>query len=724
MIKRLTPVVLVLAVFCAAFSLRFVVTPEWVSRLTDLSLDSYQQTSPIELTSEIDALDAVFVAIDEPSLREFGQWPWDRNLLGRALISLYEQGASVVLLDLLLAEADRVSPSQLIAKYPILREYDDISAELQNEYGYLDHDEFLADVLAQTPTVLAIAATPQDSKFAFQTYSIATIGPVDEAPIPEGNLLGPIDILAQNASLGHVSVTPGLDQLIRSIPLLVKSDNQIYPSLVLGALANLQGTSTVAIKAADLGGISIIEQVKVGDIVIPTDPNGSVRLISQTQSMLSQQTLSFQDALSGDFAHRLEGRVVILGAAASGLGDINSTVNAANIPGPLIHVNLLNQIRAMTFLPRASDAMLMSLMLACVVAVLSPLFVLLIGPIKAVVMFLMLMGAAIYLCWFAYLEYLLLLDWVWVAILGGSTFFTALGYRIIVEESQKRFITGAFSTYLSPDVVRRITDQPDRLVLGGETRNLTVMFADIRGFTTISEYFKDEPERLAALLNRLLTPLTEDIQRYGGTVDKYMGDAIMAFWNAPLDDADDALHACEAALAMIQSCEQVNLDLKNEDPNAPDLKIGIGINKGLCTVGNLGSDLRFDYSCVGDSVNLAARLEGVSKKYGVNLIVSGSVLSSIREGLDQYRVIPLDRVVVVGKKEPVLICTLFEPRDDAPEWVDWVEKCFYALDENDREALEEFSQKLDRTDAPEILKAVYTDRLRRKVLGPRSLDQK
>ena len=719
--KRIIPVALVLSVLIGLVFLRLAYPAQWIERLTDLGLDTYQQLSPTQLTPALGGIDPIFVAIDEESLDEFGQWPWDRDTIGSALIALYEQGAAVVALDILFAEPDRSSPHRLGERFPVISAIPNFATDVVNDYGYHDYDEFLADVLSQTPSVIALAGTGQKSSFDLSSFAIAEIGPVAEAPIPEGDLTGPITQLAENAALGHVSVLPGQDKIVRSVPGVIRSNGQIYPSLALGALANLQGASTIAIKAFDQGGYAAIEQIKVGEVLIPTAPDGSIRLVSQTDTELMTRIISFKDAVTGEFADRIDGKIVVLGAAAAALGDIHSTVNGPNMPGPFVHVNLLQQIAAQTYFENVPNSMVWSIMLGAACALIAPLLVMVLSPLKAIMGFVLAVVSVAAGCWYAYLESLILMDWIWICVLMGATFFTALGYRIVVEESQKRFITGAFSTYLSPDVVEQIANEPDRLSLGGESRNLSILFADIRGFTTISEYFKDKPEQLASLLNRLLTPLTYDIQNLGGTVDKYMGDAIMAFWNAPLDDPEDAKHACQAALLMVESCERVNQDLKAEDPTAPELKVGIGINKGLCTVGNLGSDLRFDYSCVGDSVNLAARLEGVTKKYGVQVIVSDTVADALTEALPHAQLVPVDRVVVVGKTEPVTIYTVIA---EGVEWGPVVSRCFEATLNADSAALAEAESFLAESGAPEQIQAIYRGRVESYDFGPRVLDQK
>jgi len=218
------------------------------------------------------------------------------------------------------------------------------------------------------------------------------------------------------------------------------------------------------------------------------------------------------------------------------------------------------------------------------------------------------------------------------------------------ERRRKKLIIRAFSQYLSPDLVRRLADDPTQLKLGGERRTLSILFSDVRGFTTIAETMKDDPEQLTRLINRLLTPLSDVVMNMGGTIDKYMGDCIMAFWNAPLDDPNHALHAVEAAIAMQAALVALNADLAaqalSEKTNAPILRMGIGINTGECVVGNMGSDRRFDYSCLGDSVNLASRLEGASKNYGVALLLGAE---TARQVSSVHRVLELDRIVVKGR---------------------------------------------------------------------------
>jgi adenylate cyclase len=237
-----------------------------------------------------------------------------------------------------------------------------------------------------------------------------------------------------------------------------------------------------------------------------------------------------------------------------------------------------------------------------------------------------------------------------------AIYLTLIFFSFVREQSQRRQIRSAFGQYLSPALVEQLALSPEKLVLGGEEREMTIMFSDMRGFTSISETYKSDPQGLTALMNRFLTPLTNAILNRKGTIDKYMGDAIMAFWNAPLDDKEHHLNACEAALDMLERCDALE-QAREEEAKAGGythipLNIGVGLNTGTCVVGNMGSDLRFDYSVYGDTVNLASRLEGQSKEYGFPIIVGSKTAMAVKE---KFAILELDFIMVKGKKEPEVI---------------------------------------------------------------------
>jgi adenylate cyclase len=247
-----------------------------------------------------------------------------------------------------------------------------------------------------------------------------------------------------------------------------------------------------------------------------------------------------------------------------------------------------------------------------------------------------------------------------------AIYLTLIFASFVREQAQRRQIRSAFSQYLSPALVEQLAQSPERLVLGGEERELTIMFSDVRGFTTISESFKSDPQGLTALMNRFLTPLTNAILARKGYIDKYMGDAIMAFWNAPLDDKEHQLNACNAALDMLERIEVLNAQREVEAKEGGyaffPINVGVGLNTGACTVGNMGSDVKFNYSVLGDSVNLASRLEGQSKEYGFPIIVGSKTALAVK---DEFAILELDFIMVKGKKEPEVIYAIAGREDTA-----------------------------------------------------------
>jgi adenylate cyclase len=260
-----------------------------------------------------------------------------------------------------------------------------------------------------------------------------------------------------------------------------------------------------------------------------------------------------------------------------------------------------------------------------------------------------------------------LIDFTYPLLSTTAIYLTLIFSSFVREQAQRRQIRSAFSRYLSPALVEQLAQSPEKLVLGGEEREMTIMFSDVRGFTTISESFKHDPQGLTKLMNRFLTPLTNAILARKGTIDKYMGDAIVAFWNAPLDDKEHQLNACEAALDMLERIEGLNevrqVEAKEGGHPYIPINVGVGLNTGTCVVGNMGSDIRFDYSVFGDSVNLASRLEGQSKEYGFPIIVGSRTALAVKE---KFAILELDFIMVKGKKEPEVIYAI-AGRDDTAQ---------------------------------------------------------
>jgi len=268
--------------------------------------------------------------------------------------------------------------------------------------------------------------------------------------------------------------------------------------------------------------------------------------------------------------------------------------------------------------------------------------------------------------WYFYTQYRMLIDFTYPLLSTTAIYLTLIFSSFVREQAQRRQIRSAFGQYLSPALVEQLAQAPEKLVLGGEQREMTIMFSDVRGFTTISEAYKSDPQGLTKLMNRFLTPLTNAILARKGTIDKYMGDAIMAFWNAPIDDDEHQINACSAALDMLEKIDELNkvreVEAKEGGQTFIPIKVGVGLNTGTCVVGNMGSDLRFDYSVLGDSVNLASRLEGQSKEYGFPIIVGSKTALAAKE---KFAILELDFIMVKGKKEPEVIYAIAGREDTA-----------------------------------------------------------
>ncbi|NKQ89406.1 adenylate/guanylate cyclase domain-containing protein [Rhizobium ruizarguesonis] len=539
----------------------------------------------------------VIVAIDEPSLADINaQWPWPRSLHAQLVRQLRTAGARVIGLDIIMAE-------------PSNPENDDAITKAVGPDVVLAGDETLIE-------------TPQSSQLIRAT------------PLPQ--------LTEAGAVTGIASVDLSGDGAFRRIP-----------GYEDGFAAMLMKASGAAPKALPAG-----------------------RLIQSFGAARSYPTVSYYQALDPENLlppDYFKGRVVLVGlslqnAPAIDKGGVDAfatpyTVHTGTLTsGVEIQATIYDNIRrglsiAEARLPLVAACILISVLLAAATVWRSTGWLTIVASAVAVLAFAAASFAGIR---FAH---------VFVSPLGPvvayvSVAFGQAAFDYAEERRNKRQIIRAFAQYISPDLVKRLSNDPSQLKLGGERRTLSVLFSDVRGFTTIAETLKDEPEQLTGLINRLLTPLSDVVMDHGGTIDKYMGDCIMAFWNAPLDDPDHALHAVKASLAMQAAISSLNRELEREAAARAGrphvLKMGVGINTGECIVGNMGSTRRFDYSCLGDSVNLASRLEGASKNYGVALLL-GEETARLVAGT--YTVIELDRIIVKGRTVPSPVYTVVHKAD-------------------------------------------------------------
>jgi len=469
------------------------------------------------------------------------------------------------------------------------------------------------------------------------------------------------------AGNGSFNLAPEQDNIVRRVPMMVRLDQQIYPALAAEALRVAQGASTYVLKASganmerSFGERTGLNHVKIGQFVVPVDGAGQL-WVHYTRN-IPERFIPAWKLFEPDFdAASVEGQILFFGTDAAGLKDLRTTPLNPAAAGVEVHVQATEQILLGHFLSRPDWADGAELFFILALGLLLILLTPRLGALLGATIGLAALAVAVAVSWYLFKQERVLLDPLYPSLATLAVYMAGSLLSYLRTEAEKRQVRGAFAQYLSPALVEQVAREPERLKLGGEMKNMTFLFSDIRGFTTISERFKSNPQGLTKLINRFLTPMTDTILARRGTIDKYMGDCIMAFWNAPLDDPEHAVHACEAALAMVGRLHSLNTELSDEATGQGQppmrLNIGVGVNTGDCVVGNMGSQQRFDYSVLGDAVNLASRLEGQSKNYGVTIVVGAETCQQARH----FAFLELDLVAVKGKKEAVKIFTLHGDR--------------------------------------------------------------
>ena len=601
------------------------------------------------------------IDLDEDSLSKIGQFPWPRTKVAELVSRLTELGAAVVAFDVTFPEPDRTSPSLVVKLWPDDPALADIKARVAR---LPDHDARLARAFSASRVVAGFApgneaharAPKPKARFAF-----GGDGPLSYL-YPYPGATDNLEILDDAAAgLGSFGFEPEHDGIIRRAPMLWNVGGKLFPSLSLEALRVAQGAANISIKSSGASGNSAygqhtgISKLKVGRFVVPTDDSGRVWVYYSTEAVArtipAWRVLDRKNPPAG-----LEGAICFVGTSAPGLNDLRPTPLNPASAGVNVHANIVEQVLTQNFLERPDWATGAELTFTAVLGLILLALLELLGAAWSAPAGLGIFAAAVWLSWHAFTAWHWLLDPVFpcLSLAGVYASFAAVGY--IRSERDRHKITDTFGRYLSPKVVEKLAKNPGAVELGGETREMTFHFCDIRGFTTISEKF--DPPGLTRFINRFLTPMTQLILDNEGTIDKYMGDCIMAFWNAPMDVPDHARKACTASLKMHARLRELNAQWQDEARKAgidlPEIHIGTGLNTGPCVVGNMGSTLRVDYTVLGDDVNLASRLEGQSKTYGVDIVIGPLT----REAAPDFAALELDLIKVKGKTKPVRISAL------------------------------------------------------------------
>jgi adenylate cyclase len=631
--------------------------PFFVRALRLIAFDGYQRLHPLPYDPNVPVR---IVDIDEDSLNRYGQWPWPRTTLGDLVSELSEKGAAAIAFDILFSEPDQSSVEEIVKRLPAdqAKALSDIAA---NTPG---NDRAFASALAAAPGVLAVVLT-NGFNAAFQPKAGFAIAGDDPREFVIGFTggTGNIAVIEQAArGVGAINWIPDRDQVVRRASLIYRLGDNFVPALAAEALRVARDASTYLLKSSNangetaLGGSTGLNHIGIGNLEIPTDADGGLTL--RFRHSQPQAFIPAWKVLSGDIAREeIAGRIILIGSSAPGLFDTRATPLDAAVAGVEIHAQTIEHILTGNYLSRPDYAPALEqfvvLALGLGLAFLMPRISARMSAVIGLACVVGILAGG----WAAFVYWALLFDPLFPALSLGC-FITATTFYIFRRvETQRGEIRLAFGRYLAPSVVEQIIADPERLVLGGEIRDITLMFCDVRDFTSISEQLS--ATELTRFINELLTPLSGIILENRGTIDKYMGDAIMAFWNAPLDDPDHAVHACRSAIAMASKMESLNRQwseraVAEQRPFKP-VRIGIGINSGSCCVGNLGSALRFDYSAIGDDVNLTSRLEGLSKIYGLTAVIGEQTMA-----VAPFPALELDAVRVKGRNRPTKLFTFLE----------------------------------------------------------------
>jgi adenylate cyclase len=641
----------------ALFAALRIVDPAPIEELRVRTFDTYQRIEPRVKTIR----PVTIVDIDEKSISKLGQWPWPRTQIADIIHNLTNMGAAVIAFDVVFAEPDRLNPDIAAERMRYLDEA--TRAKLRT---LPSNDQVLADVIRRSRVVLGetglAEANPKFDK-TLPVTGVAMLGEEAQRFLFEfPGLLRNVPVLEQAAAgRGLFTIRTERDGIIRRVPMMLLAQGLMMPSLSFEILRLAADSPTILIKSDKAG----VKSVGVRGFEIPTDRNGQlwVHFARQDPSIY----VSAADVLDGSVPmDKINRKLVLIGTSAVGLNDIKTTPVSSSMPGVEIHGQVLEAALTKSLLSEPIYGALTEFLGALVVGILVIVFAPRLGPVTLVIVGALIAAVLIGTSWFFYTQYRELIDFTYPLMSTTAIYLTLIFASFVREQQQRKQIRGQFAQYMSPALVEQLAQSPEKLVLGGEARELTIMFSDVRGFTTISETFKHDPQGLTALMNRFLTPLTNAILARKGYIDKYMGDAIMAFWNAPLGDAQHQINACEAAIDMLEKIDELNkvreVEAAEGGFNFIPINVGIGLNTGTCTVGNMGSDIKFNYSVLGDSVNLASRLEGQSKEYGFPIIVGSSTALAVK---DKFAILELDFIMVKGKKEPEVIYAIAGRKDTA-----------------------------------------------------------
>jgi adenylate cyclase len=616
-----------------ALTLLRVENPSLVTELQERTFDAYQRIKPRAYADY-----PVRIAdIDDASIEAFGQWPWSRARLAALTNRLAELSAAVVTYDMLFPETDRTNPAHIAQELG-----DGGSAEAKAAATMLaalpGHDQAFAEALGKTSSVLGFASTSDANDIRPPVKSgLAFVGvePTKVLPPFRGAIVSLPALTDAAAGVGGLNLSArDRSGIVRRFPMLSSDGDHVYPGLAAEALRVAQQQKGITVRGtgasgeSDTGRAALLD-MRIGDFRIPLTEDGEMWVYydhNRPERYVSVKDI-MDPAKEAEVKPKIEGCLMLVGTSAAGLQDLRATTLGETVPSAAIHAQILEQILAQDFITRPDWADGLEIVMTFAMGAFVAIMLLSFGAQYSLVAGAIALVLAVAGSWFGFSQFRVLIDPIYPSLATVLTYVAVERVLHVASDKEKKFARQAFGQYLAPELLARLEASPQAMQLGGEDRDITIMFMDVRGFTPISEQMT--ATELVAFINTLLAPLSDAIQSELGTIDKYIGDSIMAFWNAPLDIADHTARACRAALKMREVVHGLNgsdaFGFASRGFEDATVRIGIGLNAGFACVGNMGSAKRFNYSAMGDVVNVAARIESATKSFGVDILVSEEV---------------------------------------------------------------------------------------------------
>ena len=623
---------------------------------------------------EPDSKNVVIIDLDDKSLKEVGQWPWSRDVISNMLINLTNGGIGIISFDIVFAEEDGSSPTKFIEKF-----------DIKTDQELPDYDTIFAQTVAQTPTILGYqfylnkddfkGIKAPDIPVMFIEKGINDLNK-DSVIKAHGTILN-IPIVQDNSySSGFFNNVPDESGIIRGVPLIIRYDDQLYPSLALETIRAIMDVKKIKVNYNAQGPATI----QVGDFFIPTDRHGKL-LVNFRGAGKSFKYISAVDILKNNFKPEdLEGKIALIGTSAAGLMDLRATPFDSVFPGVEVHANVIDNILTENYIAKTPEINTVDLLHIVILAFLTILLVAYLPLIVALPFVVLLFIGDMYLIYYilfkgsvSILVKGVILNILFPILTVVASMISAMTLNYFLETRQKDAIKGKFASKVSKEVMESLIANPDDNSFAAMSKEITVFFSDVRGFTNISEAMPNA-QVLIEFLNEYMDPMTDIIIKQHGTVDKFIGDAIMAYWNAPGDVPDHAEKATIATLEQLHLLDSLNDRLKtdprfvnvvkmSEKKGIPVIDIGIGLNSGVAVVGEMGSSQRSDYTVIGDPINLGARLESLCKYYNSQFNISKFTKDKLK---GKYIFRFLDLVTVKGKSEPIEIWQIIDyDRDES-----------------------------------------------------------